>query len=192
MSTLANTPVTEATVNTTLEPTVEKRPLNKFPGWEQVLHPSRPVVATGQIPPLSRSPRQRPCSRSLGEGLVWMPQPEGLRALATQSEHPSPTKELEVAQQVMPPPGFAGITACLWRDQPPEEVPDPDSLRMAVLLGPAIVTMSASCIVKDEVTGVTYMDTVTTSVGWVTLSGPRQEALARGLQYRTSWTSSKE
>ena len=33
---------------------------------------------------------------------------------------------------------------------------------------------------KNKVTEVTYMDTVTTSVGWVTLSGPRQEALAQG------------
>ena len=40
--------------------------------------------------------------------------------------------------------------------------------------------MCAICIVKEEVTGVTYMDTMTTSVGWVTLSGPRQEALAQG------------
>ena len=29
---------------------------------------------------------------------------------------------------------------------------------------------------KDEVMGVTYMDTMTTLVGQVTLSGPRQEA----------------
>ena len=40
----------EATADTTMEPAVEKRSLNKFPGWEQVLHPSRPIVATGQIP----------------------------------------------------------------------------------------------------------------------------------------------
>ena len=40
--------------------------------------------------------------------------------------------------------------------------------------------MSTSHIVKDNVTGVTYMDTVTTSVGWVTLSGPRQEAFVQG------------
>ena len=77
-------------------------------------------------------------------------------------------------------PGFASVTACLQRDQPPEEASDPDSLRMAILSGPAIATMSAGCIVKDKVTGVTYMDTMTTSVGLVTLSGPRQEALAQG------------
>ena len=40
--------------------------------------------------------------------------------------------------------------------------------------------MSASCIVKDEVTGVTYMDTVTTLVGRVALSGPEQETSAQG------------
>ena len=75
---------------------------------------------------------------------------------------------------------FCWVTAYLWRDQLPEGVSNPDSLRMAVLSGPAIATMSASCIVKDEVTGVTYMDTVTTSVGWVTLSGPKQETSAQG------------
>ena len=100
--------------------------------------------------------------------------------LTTQSEPPSSTKELGVAQQVMPPPGFASITVCLQRNQLPEGVSNPDLLRMAVLSGPAIATMSARHIVKDEVTGVTYMDTLTTSVGWITLSGPGQKALTQG------------
>ena len=100
--------------------------------------------------------------------------------LTTQSEPSSATKELGVAQLVMLPHGFAGITVCLWKDQLPEGVSNPDLLRMAVLSGPAIATMSASHIVKDEVTGVTYMDTVTTLVGWVTLSGPRQETSTEG------------
>ena len=73
-----------------------------------------------------------------------------------------------------------GIPACLQRDQSLEGASNPDLLRMAVLSGPAIATMSTSQIVKDEVTGVTYMDTMTTSVGQVTLSGPGQEALAQG------------
>ena len=79
----------------------------------------------------------------------------------------------------MPSPGFIRVTACLQRDQSLEEVCEvpPDPLRMAVVLGPAVATMSTSCIVKDEVT---YMDTMTTLVGQVTLSGPRQEALVQG------------
>ena len=55
----ANPPVKEATVDTTLEPNVEKRPLNKFPGWEKVLCPSRPIVATGQIPPSIKKPEAK-------------------------------------------------------------------------------------------------------------------------------------
>ena len=51
---------------------------------------------------------------------------------------------------------------------------------MAVLSGPTVVTMSTSHIVKDEVTGVTYMDTMTTLEGRVTLSGPKQEASTQG------------
>ena len=89
-------------------------------------------------------------------------------------------KELGVAKLMMLPPGFARVTACLQRDQLQEEVSNPDSLRMAIISGPAIVTMSAKCIVKDEATRVTYMDTVTTLVGWVTLSGPKQEAPTQG------------
>ena len=53
-------------------------------------------------------------------------------------------------------------------------------LSMAVLTGPTVVTMSTSCIVKDEVMGVTYMDTMTISVGRVSLSGPKQEASTQG------------
>ena len=99
----------------------------------------------------------------------------------TKSEPLSPTRELEVVQQVTLPPGFTGVTACLWRDQSPEvyEVPQ-DSLRMAAVLAPTVATMSTSCIVKDKVMGVTYMDTVTTSVGWVAISGPKQEAPTQG------------
>ena len=83
---------------------------------------------------------------------------------------------------MMPPPSFMGVTACLQRDQLPDkvyEVPQ-DPLKMATVFAPTVATMSASCILKDKVMGVTYMDTITTSVGWVALSGPRQEALTQG------------
>ena len=94
----ANIPVKEAAVDATMEPAVEKRPLNKFSGCEKVLHPSRSVLTAGQIPPLSKGLRQRPCGQSLGEGLVQIPQTEELSVSTTQLEPPSPTKELEIAQ----------------------------------------------------------------------------------------------
>ena len=82
----------------------------------------------------------------------------------------------------MQPPGFLAVMACLRRDQSPEgvhKIPS-DPLTVGVMLAPWVVTMSASHIVKDEVTGVTYMDTVTTSVGRVALSGSEQETSAQG------------
>ena len=71
------------------------------------------------------------------------------------SESPSPTKELEMTWQVMLPPGFMGVTACLQGDPLLEKVPKvpQDPLRIAAVLGPTMATMSASCIIKDEVMG---------------------------------------
>ena len=45
---------------------------------------------------------------------------------------------------------------------------------------PGVAPMSTSCIMKDEVMGITYMDTVTILVGKVALSGPEQETSAQG------------
>ena len=46
--------------------------------------------------------------------------------------------------------------------------------------GPGISMVSTSCIMRDEATGVTYMDTVTTSIGRVALSGLDSGALSLG------------
>ena len=51
------------------------------------------------------------------------------------------------------------------------EVP-PESLQLEMTIEPAVATMCTSCIVQDEATGITYMDTITTSVGQVALGGP--------------------
>ena len=52
-------------------------------------------------------------------------------------------------------------------------------LQMTAVVEPTIATMSTSCIVKDKATGITYMDTVATSVGQVALSGPSQGTPAK-------------
>ena len=51
---------------------------------------------------------------------------------------------------------------------------------IGLLATPGISSMSSSHIVKDEITGVTYMYTITTSVGRVTISGPGMEAFPTG------------
>ena len=66
--------------------------------------------------------------------------------------------------------------ACLQRSPSLEKahgVP-PDPLQITAVLEPTMAMMSTSCLVMDEATGVTYMDTITTSVGMVALSGPEQ------------------
>ena len=93
------TPAGALVKEATMEPTVEKRPPNKFPGWKKVLHASRPVVTARHIPPLSRGSRWRPHSQSMGEGLVWILQTEELSVLTTQLEPPLPTKELEITHE---------------------------------------------------------------------------------------------
>ena len=51
-------------------------------------------------------------------------------------------------------------------------------LGMVATLG--ISTMSMSCIIRDEATDITYMDTITTSIWRVTLSDPDLEASPTG------------
>ena len=107
---------------------------------------------------------------------------EELKVQSTESEPTSPMKVLEIAWQVTLPPDFLGVMACLRKDPSPEEAHEvpPDSLRIAAVVEPTMATMSASCIVKDEAMGVTYMDTMTTSVGSVALSNPKPGTPTKG------------
>ena len=64
----------------------------------------------------------------------------------------------------MLPHGFPRVTACLQRDQSLEgvcKVPL-DPLMIGVISVPAVATMSTSHIIRDKVTGATYIGTMTT------------------------------
>ena len=65
-----NSPVKEAVTKVTKEPAKKEQPQNQFPGWKEVIHPSRLVAVAGQIPPISQGPKQRPRSQSSGERMV--------------------------------------------------------------------------------------------------------------------------
>ena len=79
-----------------------------------------------------------------------------------------------MVQKVAPTLSFQEVTACLQRDLSPAttfEVPlDPLQLEATIELTVAMICVS--CIVQDEAMGMTYMDTITTSMGWVALGGP--------------------
>ena len=158
-------PEVETTPKTAREQAVERKS-PKFPSWEKVLHPPQPVVTVGQIFHLSGSLGQR----------FW-----DWKMMTTPPETPSPTQELEFIWWAMPTPSFLGVMACL-RSQSLEEVHEAslDPLAVGVMSAPGVATMCTSCMVRDKVTGVTYLDTVITSVGRVALSDPEQETLAQG------------
>ena len=78
--------------------------------------------------------------------------------------------------------GFSGVTACLCTPELVEvdlEAPV-GAMPIRLVATPGISSVSSSHIVKDEITGITYMDTVTTSVGRVTISSPDLEAFPTG------------
>ena len=72
--------------------------------------------------------------------------------------------------------------ACMKKDELLERAPkvSPNPLAMGVVTAPRMVTLNTSHIMRDEATGITYMDTVTTSIGRVALSGPEQETPSQG------------
>ena len=178
-TTPASTPEEEATMEAAREPAAERR-FPKYLGWEKVLHLSQPMVAARQIPHPSRDPKLRFCNWE--EKVVQIPQNELLKMMTTPQETPSPTQELEVIWQATLTPSFLGVMACLRRDPPLEETHkvSPNLLVIGVMSAPGVTTMSTSHIMKDKVTGITYMDMVTTLVGRVALSGPGQETSAQG------------
>ena len=60
-----------------------------------------------------------------------------------------------------------------------QEVPM-GTLSIGLVMTLGISSMSSSRIVKDDATGLTYVDTVTTSVGRTILSGPNPNASSTG------------
>ena len=61
---------------------------NQFPGWKEVLHPSRPVITTGQIPPISQGSKQRPHSKTSRERMAQCQRAD--EQLKTQAQSLSP------------------------------------------------------------------------------------------------------
>ena len=71
----------------------------------------------------------------------------------------------------MPMPGFREIAQTLTRDQPPQvttKVPH-ELMSPGLLVGPAMAMLTSMRISQDEVTGITYVDMMMTSMGMITL-----------------------
>ena len=122
-------------------------------------------------------------------GPIQFPQTRPSKPPAPLPETPTPSKSslpvwtLAVIQPMTPLHGFAGMTACLQTQEPFGNglwgTPQHPVHWSGVT--PRISIISMSHMMRDEVIGVTYMDTVTTSIGRVALSGPDPEASSQGL-----------
>ena len=94
----------------------------------------------------------------------------------------SPPKSPKLVQEIAPLPGFMGVVACLWRDSSPMvTIKAPmEPMQLGIMAESAVAAMYTSCIIQDETRGVTYMDTVTTSVGRMALSSSHLVACPPG------------
>ena len=139
------------------------------------------MVAAGEILQPSKALRPK-------VGPIQLPQTAPAKPPASPLKTPTspkPSSPVQALALVWPPSllhGFAGVTACLQTPELVEvalEVPL-GTMPIGLVVTPRISTMSMSHIVRDKATGVTYMDTVTTSIGRVALSGPDSEASSPG------------
>ena len=150
-------------------------------GWEKVLHPSQPVVATGEIPQATRSLRLKVGSSQLSQMIPIKPPASPLKT-PTPPQPSLPTQALVLMWLLTPLHGFSRVTTCLWMPELIEvdfEVPV-GAMPIGLVAIPLISGVSSSHIVKDEITGITYMDTITTSIGRVAISSPDLEAFPAG------------
>ena len=137
-----------------------------------MLHPSQPVVAAREMLQPTRTTKWKARSHQLSQ-MIHMESP--FHSL----EAPSPPKPLPPAKALVlirphtPPCSFAGVMACLCTPELMEldqEVPV-GTLSMGLVMAPGISSISSSCMVKDEATGLMYVDTITTSIGRIVISG---------------------
>ena len=108
------------------------------------------------------------------------------RATSLPSKDPHPTSSLSIDTSLGTHAATNPAAWLLWSNG----LPAYSSIRLVTT--PGISSVSSSHIVKDKITGITYMDTITTSVGRVTISGPGLEAFPQVLQYRTSLITSRQ
>ena len=103
-----------------------------------------------------------------------------LRTLPALMSSP-PSKALALVRPPNPPRGFTDVTSCLkapkfmeiGRDMPIS------AMSIGLVATPGISSVSLTRMMKDDMMGLVYMDTVTTSVGRVILGGDSVDSPGR-------------
>ena len=151
-----------------VSPTSE--PVLKYDNWGTVLHPSQPMVTVGVLPSPTPMPKLRGKSWVLSQKTpVTLPPCLSKTPLPPTSSPPA--KALALARPPTLPQGFAEVAACLKTPElveVGEETPI-GPMSIGLVATPSISSVSSTWVMKDDMTGLVYMDTVTTSVGRVVL-----------------------
>ena len=149
---------------------VETLPTGKatpaYAGWNTVLHPSRLVMATGEVPQLTAVPQMKWRVLWPTRTISFSPLPKTPKA-SSPPRSPLPAKASALVRPPTLPHGFTGVTTCL-RTPKLVEV-DWDTPMSVVTLGmvsnPGMSSVCSSRVVRDNEKGLVYLDTVTTSIG---------------------------
>ena len=148
-------------------PVLEPQPKEqtaKFVGWDKVLHPSQPIITARETPQPTRASRPRGRSHPYS----WVKPVKSPIHLPKVPSPSEPSPSTEVVAPVKPstlPCSFEGVMACF-------KMPEVSAGTVSMGLAPGMSSVSSSRIMKDDITGITYVDTITTSFGRIILSDP--------------------
>ena len=134
-------------------------------GTQYYTHPN-PVIATGEVPqPTTALQVKRKVLRPT-RTIPFSPPPKAPKA-SSPPRSPPPARALALVRPPTPPRGFAGVATCLRtlellevdRNMPVS------MMTMGMVSNPSMSSVSPSWVVKDDETGLVYLDTVMTSIG---------------------------
>ena len=161
-ATAADTSGTTATVETL--PT--RKATSDYTGWDTILYPSQPVIATGEIPQPNTVPRVRRRVLRTTRTIPFSPPTETPKA-SFPLRSPPLARGLALVRPPTPPCSFTGVAACL---RTPELVEVDQNMpvsmmAMGMVLNPGMLSISSSQVVKDDETGLVYLDMIAASIG---------------------------
>ena len=149
---------------------VETLPTQKatpdYTGWDTILYPSQLVIATGEIPWPTTVLRVRRRVLQTTRTIPFSPPTKTPKA-SFPLRSPPPARALALVRQPTLPHGFTGVAACLRTPELVEvDQNTPVSMMaMEMVLNPGMLSVSSSWVVKDNETGLVYLDMIATSIG---------------------------
>ena len=162
---------TPGATNTPEAPPIPKA-APKYARWDTVVHPSQPVVAPGETPQPTAALRAKRRALQLTQTTSISP-PSNPPKAPLPPKSPPPARTLALVRPPTPPHGFARVVTCLRTPELVEvdwEMPV-GTMSIGMVSSPSLSIISSSRVVKDDTTGLVYLDTIMTSIGRMVLGG---------------------